>query len=143
MKKQILIALALCLTVVSLSYSLEIGQGTMSLFTTLAGEDTVNDILVTEERYSFDGNITADKSVKAGPGFVHSMVCIGTDAAATAGTIILYDNTAESGTIVFSWAVQAVAYTQPVVIPLNVITSVGLYLGFTTTADVTCTVSYR
>lgn len=110
---------------------------------TRAGEDIVNDVMKTEQRFAYSGNKTADTAVKAAPGFVHQMVCIGTDAAATAGTIILYDNTAESGTVIFSWAVQAAAYAQPVVIPLDVTFAVGLYLGFTTTADVTCTVSYR
>lgn len=119
------------------------GNAKATLGTTLACEDVANDICKVEQRFSYDGNITADKQIKAAPGFVHQLVCIGTDAAATAGTIILYDNTAESGTIIFSWAVQAVAYTQPVVIPLNVSVATGIYLGFTTTADVTCTVSYR
>lgn len=114
-----------------------------TLGTTLAGEDTVNNVLKTEQRFTYSGNKTADTLVKSGPGFVHHLVCIGTDAAATAGTVILYDNTAESGTVIFSWAVQASAYPQPVVIPLDVVFGTGLYLGFTTTADITCTVSYR
>jgi hypothetical protein len=111
--------------------------------TLLSGEDQTNNVLRVEGQFSYSGNKTADVQVKASAGFVHNLVCIGTDAAATAGTIILYDNTAESGTVVLSWAVQAVAYTQPVVFPLDVVMTTGIYLGFTTTADVTCTVSYR
>lgn len=118
--------------------ALKITQTTLT-----SGEDQANNVLRVEGQFSYSGNKTADVQVKASAGFVHNLVCIGTDAAATAGTIILYDNTAESGTVVMSWAVQAAAYAQPVVFPLDVVMTTGIYLGFTTTADVTCTVSYR
>ena len=115
----------------------------VSLADLISGEDQTNNVLRVEGQFSYSGNKTADTQVKASAGYVHNLVCIGTDAAATAGTIILYDNTAESGTVVMSWAVQAAAYAQPVVFPLDVVMTTGIYLGFTTTADVTCTVSYR
>ena len=115
----------------------------VSLADLISGEDQTNNVLRVEGQFSYSGNKTADTQVKASAGYVHNLVCIGTDAAATAGTIILYDNTAESGTVVMSWAVQAAAYAQPVVFPLDVVMTTGVYLGFTTTADVTCTVSYR
>jgi hypothetical protein len=111
--------------------------------TLFSGEDQTNNVMRVEGQFSYSGNKTADTQIKASAGYVHNLVCIGTDAAATAGTIILYDNTAESGTVVLSWAVQATAYAQPVVFPLDVAMTTGIYLGFTTTADVTCTVSYR
>lgn len=119
------------------------GNLRVTLGTLFSGEDQTNNVLRVEGQFSYSGNKTADTQIKASAGYVHNLVCIGTDAAATAGTIILYDNTAESGTVVMSWAVQAVAYTQPVVFPLDVVMTTGIYLGFTTTADVTCTVSYR
>lgn len=118
--------------------ALKITQATLT-----SCEDQTNNVCRVEQQFSYSGNKTADVQVKASAGFVHNLVCIGTDAAATAGTIILYDNTAESGTVVMSWAVQAAAYAQPVVFPLDVVMATGIYLGFTTTADVTCTVSYR
>jgi len=118
--------------------NLKVTQGTLT-----SGEDQTNNVLRVEGQFSYSGNKTADTQVKASAGYVHNLVCIGTDAAATAGTIILYDNTAESGTVVLSWAVQAAAYALPVVFPLDVVMTTGIYLGFTTTADVTCTVSYR
>lgn len=141
--KKIYFLLFIILFSATIAYAINIGSGTINLINTLACEDVSNNICKVEQRFSYDGNITADKQIKAAPGFIHQIVCIGTDAAATAGTIILYDNTAESGTIIFSWAVQAVAYTQPVTIPLDVVAGTGLYLGFTTTGDITCTVSYR
>lgn len=119
------------------------GNKKVHLGTLLAGEDQTANVIRVEGQFSHSGNKTTDTQVKASAGYVHNLVCIGTDAAATAGTIILYDNTAESGTVVLSWAVQAAAYAQPVVFPLDVAMTTGIYLGFTTTADITCTVSYR
>lgn len=116
---------------------------TGALIVLLFGAPAFADVKQVQERFSYAGNKTADVQIKAGTGFVHQMVCVGTDATATAGTIILYDNVAETGTVIFSWAVAAVAITSPVVIPLDVSFTNGLYLGFTTTADVTCTVSFQ
>lgn len=148
--KNLVLAIIIIVGIVGKVYGLTSNQATIepkddsiSLGTTLACEDVPNKICNVEQRFTYEGNITADKQIKASPGFLHQLVCIGTDAVATAGTIILYDDTAETGRIIFPWAVQAVAYTQPVVIPFNVMTGVGLYLGFTTTTDITCTVSYR
>ena len=87
--------------------------------------------------------VTADTQIKATPGYVNFMWCIGSDAAATAGTIKLYDNTAESGTVVVDFDVQAVAYNYPVPFPVKRSFTTGIYLGYTTTTDVKCYVSYR
>jgi len=111
-----------------------------TLATTLAGEDVVNDVLKVEQRFA-PINVSADTLVKSGPGQLHLMTC-SSDATATAGSIILYDNTAESGTVLHTFTVAA-AYYQPFTIWFDVSFSVGLYVGYTTTADVNCTVSYR
>ena len=88
--------------------------------------------------------VTADTAIKALPGYVAYMVCIGTDAAATAGTIALLDHTAAGGgTTVVSWAVQAVAYSTPLIFPVQRNFDKAIYLDFTTTADVSCYVVYR
>ena len=87
--------------------------------------------------------VTSDTQIKASAGWVSHMTCAGTDATATAGTIILYNNTAESGTILQQWDVLAVAYTNPIVFPIMAPAATGIYLGFTTTADVACTVFYK
>lgn len=109
----------------------------------LSGEDTTNSVFRVEQQFSYNGYKAADTQIKASAGFVHTVICAGTDATATAGTIILYDNTAESGTKIWQWDVQAVAITSPVTVILDTMATTGLYLGFTTTADVACTVSYR
>jgi hypothetical protein len=113
----------------------------VTLATTLAGEDLTNDVLKTEQRFSLL-NVTADTLVKTGAGFLHTITVAQTDAAPTAGTIVLYDNTAESGTII-----QTISFTTTVFNPFTLIYdgtfSTGLYVGFTTTADVNVTLSYR
>lgn len=112
-----------------------------TLATTIAGEDLTNDVQKVEQRFSFS-NVTADTAVKSGAGFLHTVTIMPTDAAATAGTIVLYDNTAESGTIIGTITVTA-AWVAPVTLTFDCSFSTGLYVGFTTTADVNVTVSYR
>ena len=112
-----------------------------TLTTLLAGEDLTNDVTKVEQRFGFL-NCTADTPVKTGAGFLHTVTIMPTDAAATAGTIVLYDNTAGSGTIVGTINVTA-AWVAPVTLTFDVSFSTGLYVGFTTTNDVNVTVSYR
>ena len=116
---------------------------------TLAGEDVSNDVQKIEERYSTipiggtDAMIAADQLYKSGPGYVRSITCY-SDATATAGTIALRDNTAAgAGNILWSFDVLAIAYNTPFTVDLQTPFSVGLYLDFTTTADVKCMVRWR
>lgn len=85
--------------------------------------------------------VTGDTLVKTGAGFLHTITCQ-SDTAATAGTIIVYNNTAESGTIIWSWTTSAVEY-QPRTLFFDVSFDTGLYVGYTTTNDINCTVSFR
>lgn len=117
------------------------GNLKVSLGTKIAGEDIANDVMKTEQRFSHS-NVTADAAVKSGAGFLHSITILPTDVAATAGTIVLYDNTAESGTVIGTIYIPA-AYVVPVTVTFDVSFATGLYLGFTTTNDVNVTVSYR
>ena len=86
-------------------------------------------------------NVTADTLVKSGPGYLHTITIAQSDAAPTAGTIIIYDNTAESGT-----KIQTINFTtavfQPFTLHYYASFTTGLYIGFTTTADVNVTVTY-
>jgi hypothetical protein len=109
--------------------------------TTLAGEDIPNDRLKVEQRFS-NAYCVADTAVKSGEGFLHTLTFSQTDAAPTAGTIIVYDNTAESGTILYSETFDTSVFHGYSVI-LDCTFSNGLYVGFTTTADIACSVSYR
>lgn len=118
------------------------GNAKVTLATTIAGEDIANDVLKVEERYSYSGVIAADTLVKTGSGFLHCITVSQADAAPTAGTIILYDNTAESGTQIFNWSVLTSTFL-PFTIFFDVAFTTGLYAGFTTTADVNLQISYR
>ena len=120
-----------------------------TLNTTLAGEDVTNDVFKVEERYltiptgGTDAMVAADQLYKSGPGYVRSITCY-SDATATAGTIALRDNTAAgAGNILWSFDVLAIAYNTPFTVDLQTPFSVGLYLDFTTTADVKCMARFR
>lgn len=120
-----------------------------TLSDTLAGEDGTNDVLKVEERYltiptgGTTAMIAADQLYKSGPGYVRGITCY-SDATATAGTIALLDNTAAgAGNTLWSFDVLAIAYNTPFTVDLQTSFSVGLYLDFTTTADVKCMVRYR
>lgn len=127
------------------SGNLKVTQGT-----TEAGEDVSNDVQKAEERYltipigGTTAMIAADQLYKAGPGYVRGISC-SSDALATAGTITLRDNTAAgAGNILWEQDILAAAYTPGMIREdLHTPFAVGLFLDFTTTADVKCLVRYR
>ena len=119
------------------------------LKTLISGEDTINNLLRVEHRYinipigGTTSRIAADQLYKTGSGYVKNISCF-SDAVATAGTIVLYDNIVSgTGNILWSFDVQVIGYPTPFVVPLEVPFSIGLFLDFTTTTDMFCTVSYR
>ena len=99
----------------------------------------------TKNVYFTSAVATANLQVKATPGYVKYMVCIGEDAAAQAGSIILSDATAEDTTPnVVVWVVQAAYnYATPVIFPVERAFNVGIYLNFTADTDIACYVVYR
>lgn len=117
------------------------GNAEVSLGTLIAGEDLTNDVMKVENRYSY-AYLVADGQVKAGAGFLHTVTISPIDAAATAGTIFVYDALTETTPTIFAYTIPAAALV-PVTVTLDVSFSTGLYVGFTTTADVSVTVSYR
>lgn len=114
----------------------------LTLGTLLAGEDLTNDVIKTEQRFQTSGAITTDTQVKSSSGFVHTVTIAQTDAAPTAGTIDIYDNTAGSGTKIFSWNLTTAVFS-PFTVTLDVRCANGIYVDFTTTADVAVFMSYR
>lgn len=108
--------------------------------TAKAGEDLPNDRQLVQHKFTYK-HVTADDLVKTGVGVLHTLTFAQIDAAPTAGTIIVYDNTAESGQIIFS-STWTTAIFYPTTVLLDVAFSVGLYIGFTTTADIGVSVSY-
>lgn len=86
--------------------------------------------------------LTADTLVKTGPGVLHTVTFTCNDAAPTAGSVIIFNNTAESGTELLNHTFTTTPFAPcSVLIDGNFTT--GLYVGFTTTNDVNVTVSYR
>ena len=142
-------ALLLCVLLMYSSSFAATQPAPVTLYDTLACERIVEDVCVVEERYvtipigGTDAMVAADQLYKSGPGYVRSITCY-SDATATAGTIALRDNTAAgAGNILWSFDVLAVAYNTPFTVDLQTPFSIGLYLDFTTTADVKCMVRYR
>jgi len=105
------------------------GNTKQSLGTTIAGEDIPNDVTKVEQRNNATYISTATTTVvKTGAGLLHTIVVQG----GTTGTIIGYDNTAASGTILFSFdtTVALATYTFDVsfAVGLTVVTSAATKL---------------
>lgn len=85
--------------------ALDVNQnGMVTLATSVAGEDIANDVLKVEQRFSPTYISTATTTtVKSGVGFLHSI----TITESVASTIVVYDNTAASGTIIASFVASA------------------------------------
>ena len=109
--------------------------------TTIAGEDITNDVLKVEQRNSFS-LLAADGQVKGAAGFLHTLTFSCNDAAPTAGSIIVFDSLTETGTQIFNHTFTTTPFV-PFSVTIDASFSTGLYVGFTTTADVNVTVSYR
>lgn len=114
----------------------------VSLATLISGEDQTNSVLRVEGQFSYKPIPHADTQVKATAGFIHTVTC-SSDAAATAGTIDIRDGIAAGG----GTLIQTLTYTTnnypPATLTLDVVTTSGIYMDYTTTADVDCVVSYR
>ncbi len=105
-------------------------------------EDNTNNKAIVEHRYTSSGVIAADTLVKTGAGLIHTITFSCNDAAPTAGSLILYDNTTETGTQIFNHTFTTTPFL-PVTVTLDVSFTTGIYAGFTTTADVNVVISYR
>jgi hypothetical protein len=128
-----------------LAGNLRVTQGTLT-----SGEDqaatgggSTTGVIVTEQRYLLSATVSSDTQIKASAGFVKDITCIGTDPTATAGSIILYNKLTEAAPAIWTWNVAAAAVLTPITFPIDFVADTGLYLGFTTTADVACYVRYR
>ena len=115
----------------------------VSLATLISGEDQTNNVIRTEQQFSYKNIPHADTQVKASAGFIHAITCNSSDAAATAGSISILDSTAAgAGTTILTYNILAQNYL-PWTNVLNITTTTGIYIDFTTTGDVDCVVSYR
>lgn len=100
----------------------------------LAGEDQTNDVIKTEQRYSYSHIATNTTTVvKSTPGFLHS-ITVNTTAA---GAITVYDNTAGSGTVIAILKSSVVEGTYT----FDVTCTTGITVVTAAASDIT--VSYR
>lgn len=83
----------------------------------------------------------SDTLVRTGPGYLHTVTIAQDDAAPSAGTIDIYDGTDANGVKIFSWTLTTAVFI-PFTVILDVNFSTGLYMDFTTTADVNVMASY-
>lgn len=103
-------------------------------------EDNDIGVIKVEKRYS-GTKVTADGQIKASGGFVHA-VTLSPTGVVTAGTITLYDNTAESGTQKLQLYIPTTL--QPVTLICDFTCATGIYVGYDgTIANVSVTVSWR
>ena len=91
--------------------------------------------------YASSGVIAADTQVKAGPGLLHSVTISCNDAAPTAGSVVIYDSLSETGIQVFNHTFTTTPFV-PFTLIFDCVMNIGIYVGFTTTADVNLSVSY-
>lgn len=105
-------------------------------------EDNTAGKAVVEHRYTPSYKITADTLVKTGAGLIHSVILTCNDAAPTAGSLIIYDNTAESGSELLNHTFTTTPFA-PICLILDESVANGIYAGFTTTGDVNAFVSFR
>jgi hypothetical protein len=87
--------------------------------------------------------VTADTLVKSGPTFVHSITYSPSDAAATAGSIAILDAIVAGDNATSTLYGVPGAAISPNTIILNQVFDTGLYVDFTTTADVNVNISYK
>lgn len=117
----------------------------VSLDTLIAGEDLTNGVMKVEGQFS-GTQCTADTQVKASAGYLHALIVQSTDAVPTAGTIVVYDNTAESGTEVCRIDVKATANVgiqSAYTVIVDRVMATGIYVGFTTVTDVAVQAVWR
>jgi hypothetical protein len=86
--------------------------------------------------------VTADGLVRTGAGNLNTISIAPTTATPTAGLVTVYDNTAESGTIIYSEWVFATTVGHT--IDLDCLVRTGIYVGYDATlANVSVTVTHR
>ena len=117
------------------------GADQVNLTTLIAGEDQTNNRMLTLPKYTYSAVAVADVQIKASAGVLHSVTISPNDVLPTAGSIIIYDSLTETGTVVFNWSVPAAIFS-PFTVILDYTMATGMYLGFTTTADVNVSCAY-
>lgn len=86
--------------------------------------------------------VVADGAVKASAGHIQTITFAPTGTP-TAGVITIFDNTTETGTVIFSTQIPASVFT-PFTVQLNVAATTGIFVGYDgTVTNVQVTTSFR
>ena len=87
-------------------------------------------------------HVTADTLVRTGQGVLHTIVVNG---LTTAGDATVYDNTAESGTViaVLHLDLTTSVSVQPITLVYDVKVNTGIYIGFDGNLAADLTVSFK
>ena len=110
----------------------------------IAGEDLINNILVTEDRYTYATSFgTATTTIKTGSGYLKRISVTNPMMFGAAGTISVWDNTAASGTPMGTITIPAGTTAVPFPVPFDESFSNGLTLSFGGTSLPYLNISYR
>lgn len=114
------------------------GNKRVTLGTLLAGEDLTVNVLKVEQRFIYANITTATTTtVKSGAGFLHSIVL---NTLAASGSLVIYDNTAGSGTKIATITNPLTLLAEgPLTALYDVSFSTGLTIVTTGTQDITAT----
>lgn len=86
--------------------------------------------------------VTADTQVATGECILHTVTISCNDSAPTAGSVIVRDGVAATGPILLNHTFTT-TYFQAYTLHFDVKCHNGIYVDFTTTADVNVTITYR
>ena len=85
--------------------------------------------------------VSADALVRTGNGKLHTISIAPTTSSPTAGLLSVYDSLTETGTIIFSEWVFATTPGHTITLDCDVYN--GIYVGYNTVTNVSCTVTHQ
>lgn len=94
------------------------------------------------QSFETSGLCWEDTLVKSGPGMIHTITFSCNDAAPTAGTIAILDDTEAGGSSTVYKENFTTTPFRGYTVTLDVAVSTGIYVDFTTTSDINVFVSY-
>ena len=108
-----------------------LGNLQANLYSKLAGEDLVNDVMKISQENTYTNIVgaTSSFSIKASAGVLNSVIF---NTAAPSAVLVLYDNTSAAGTQIASIGIPGVVGPAPIAIQYGVKFNTGLFVGLPT-----------
>jgi len=104
---------------------------------TIAGKDFATQTTLAALNTYYFAHCTADAQVKSAAGRLHTVTI---NTVTTGGVLTIYDNTAESGTVIA--VITLAANDKPVTLTYDVLCGTGIYAGFDGTLAADVVISY-